>query len=70
MKPAEEVIKPYLKQYPELRFAVTDCTLGFWSNDQERFVPFASLALTGEWFFLPWEILVNGERIKRNWKPV
>jgi hypothetical protein len=67
MQTAQEVIKPYIAQHPEHKFAFTDSELGVWIESESRFVPFASLTITGHWVYMPNDILVNGERITRNW---
>jgi hypothetical protein len=67
MRTAMEVIKPYVEQHPENKFAVTDSMLGVWIESEQRFAPFAAATLTGQWVYMPTEILVNGKRIDRNW---
>ena len=58
------------KQHPDIKFAVTDSVLGFWSTEQEKFIPFARLTITGKWYFVDRDILVNGKPIERKWEPI
>ena len=70
MKPASEVIKPFVSQHPEMEFAITINTLGARLDPNKPFTAFAQLTLTGKWVFMPFEILVNSQSIQRNWIPI
>ena len=52
---------------PTLQFARTESEIGVWSETDGRFIPCVALTLPGEWVKVPFEILVNGQRIERNW---
>ena len=67
MTPASEVIKRYQAQHPDKRFAITETVLGVWIESEQQYVPFASAALTGEWYYMPLDILIDGHKIDRNW---
>lgn len=70
MKPASEIIKAYQVQHPDKRFAITPNVLGVWIDSENQYIPFASCTLTGEWVYMPLDILVDGHKIERNWIPV
>ncbi len=65
---AQEVIKPFQALYPMWRYASTDREIGVWIDSAGRFVPFAYLTITGDWVFMDYDILVNGQFAVRDWK--
>ena len=67
MKQASEVIKPFMEQHPDKKFAITPTTLGCWAESEQRYIPFATQTICGDWVFMPYEILANGQRIKYSW---
>ena len=67
MRTSREVIRPYITQHPNHKFAITESELGVWIETENRFIPFASLTILGHWVYMPQEILVNGKRIARDW---
>ncbi len=69
-KSALEVIALFQAKYPDEIFAVTDSALGVWVGSEGRFVPFAALTITGEWIWMPFEVLADGKRIERKWRIV
>jgi hypothetical protein len=64
---AQEVIESYRAKHSEGRFAVTDNLLGMWNASEQRYVAFAGLTLDGKWCYMPFDILVNGKQVNRNW---
>jgi hypothetical protein len=67
-----EVISEAYRTQPQLRLATTpkQDVIGSWSPSEQRFVVVACLAITGHWVSMPYELLVNGERIAHEWQEV
>lgn len=63
VRTADEVLMLVREKNPTRRFAKNPKgnLIGLWNDDLGRFVVVASLAITGEWVSLPYEILANGE---------
>jgi hypothetical protein len=72
VRPVREVIEQAYREQPHLKLATTaaENVIGAWSNELGRYVIVASLALTGEWVSMPYEILINGVAPVREWIPI
>lgn len=55
-----------------LRLAVNaeENAIGSWNSTQGRFVIVACLTITDEWCEMPYELIVNGERIPQTWTEI
>jgi hypothetical protein len=71
-KSAIEVIESFKRHYPQYKFAISskNTTLGVYEQSLSKFIPFASLALTGEWYFMPYQININGKSMDITWNEV
>ena len=69
---AQEVIAQAYSEQPHLKLAVNEkqTVIGSWDNNLQRFVAVASLAITGEWVSMPFEMLINGKPMVAEWFPV
>lgn len=63
--------KAYQRQpeLPTLAISQDGSAIGAWSKEQERFVMVAGHTITGQWVSMPYELLVNGQRIEHGWTP-
>lgn len=53
---------------PHLRIAYNPKgEVGLWCESLQRFYALACLAITGEWVRMPYEILVDGKPLPRQW---
>jgi hypothetical protein len=59
----KELLALARKGRPEVRYAAhrKGHSIAAWVKAMGRFVIVASLAIDGEWYLMPYEILVNGE---------
>lgn len=63
MTSAQEIVERATRDNPGRHFAINhdESLIGVWSPDRGRYVAVASLAITGEWVAMPYEILANGQ---------
>lgn len=48
----------------------SETCIGAWDERLQRFVQVAGKLITGEWCSMPYEFLVNGERIPIDWRAI
>jgi hypothetical protein len=60
---AQELLKIARAEQPSVKYAVNakNTVIGAYSDTLGRFIPVAALALTGDWYNIPGEILINGQ---------
>ena len=73
---ALEIIARAYAEQPELKLAIgarsgNACScIGAWDEARNRYIPVAAPALTGEWFSLRAELLLDGQPMSHAWTPV
>jgi len=54
-------------QLPTLAINAEANAIAAWDKNLQRFVMVAAYAITGQWVSMPYELLVNGQRIPNEW---